>query len=73
MNAGKVAGILLVIAGVLGLIYGGFSYTKQTQAAKIGPIELSVNEKQSVNVPAWVGAGMVVAGGLLLVFGGRTS
>jgi hypothetical protein len=71
MNAIKMAGIALVIAGVLALMYGGFSYTKETHATKIGPIELSVSEKQNVNVPVWAGAAAIVAGGLLLVFGGK--
>jgi uncharacterized membrane protein YphA (DoxX/SURF4 family) len=72
MNAARIAGIVLIVAGVLGLVYGGFSYTKQTHEAKIGPIELSVKEKQTVNVPVWAGAGAVVVGGLLLVLGGKT-
>jgi hypothetical protein len=56
---------------VLGLIYGGFSYTKDTTAVKLGPIELSVKEKETVNVPIWAGVGAIVAGGLLLVLGGK--
>ncbi len=69
MNAAKIAGIVLIVAGVLGLVYGGFSYTKETHQAKVGPIELSVKEKQNVNVPMWAGVGAIVVGGLLLVFG----
>ncbi len=64
-------GIALIVAGVLALAYGGFSYTKDTTAVKLGPVELSVKEKQTVNVPIWAGAAAVVAGGLLLVMGGR--
>ncbi len=71
MNTIKIAAILLIIAGVLGLAYGGFSYTKETHEAKIGPIELSVKEQQTVNVPVWAGVGAIVIGGALLVFGGR--
>ncbi len=73
MNAVKIAAILLIIAGVLGLAYGGFSYTKATHEAKIGPIELSVNERQTVSVPVWAGVGAILIGGALLVFGGRKS
>jgi uncharacterized membrane protein len=73
MNAVKIAAILLIVAGVLGLAYGGFSYTKATHEAKIGPIELSVNERQTVNVPVWAGVGAILIGGALLVFGGRKS
>lgn len=71
MNGIKIAAIVLIAAGVLGLIYGSFSYTKETHQAKLGPIELSVKEKQTVNVPIWAGVGAIVIGGLLLVVGGR--
>ena len=57
MNAVKIAAIVLIVAGVLGLVYGRFSYTKATHEAKLGPIELSVKEKQTVNVPVWAGVG----------------
>ena len=71
MNAVKLVAVALIIAGVLGLLYGGFSYTKDTTAVKLGPIELSVKEKESVNIPVWAGIGAVVVGGLLLVFGSK--
>ena len=69
MNPIKAVGGLLLVAGVLALVYGGFTYTKDTTAVKLGPLELSVKEKQSVNVPVWAGAGAVLAGGLLLLVG----
>lgn len=69
MNAIKGFGIALVLAGVLALAYGGFSYTKDTTAVKLGPLELSVKEKETVNVPVWAGAGMVLAGGVMLLLG----
>jgi hypothetical protein len=71
MNPVKVVAIAVIVAGVLGLLYGGFSYTKETHDVKIGPIELSVKEKQDVNIPVWAGIGAIVVGGLLLVFGGK--
>jgi uncharacterized membrane protein YdcZ (DUF606 family) len=71
MNAIRIAAIVLIAAGVLALAYGNFSYTKSTHEAKIGPIELSVKEKQTVNVPVWAGVGAIVIGAALLVFGGR--
>lgn len=71
MNAVKIAAIVLIAAGVLGLAYGSFSFTKETHEAKIGPIELSVKDKQTVNVPVWAGVGAIVIGGVLLVLGGR--
>lgn len=64
-------GIALLVAGVLALVYGSFSYTKDTTAVKLGPVELSVKEKKTVNVPIWAGVGAIVAGGLLLVFGAK--
>jgi hypothetical protein len=73
MNAIRMGAIALIVAGVLGLAYGGFSYTKDTHEAKIGPIELSVSERQTVNVPIWAGVGAIVAGAALLLFGSRKS
>ena len=67
MNGTKLAALVLIVAGVLGLAYGGFTYTKDTHEANLGPIELSVEEKETVNVPVWLGAGAIIAGVLLLV------
>lgn len=69
MNIFKIAGIILVIAGALGLIYGKFSYTKESKETKMGPIELTIKEQQMVDIPYWVGAGTVVFGSLILLFG----
>ena len=71
MNSTKMIGIILIVAGTLGLAYGGFSYTKDTTAVKLGPIELSVKEKETINVPIWAGVGAIVIGGLLLLMGGK--
>lgn len=71
MNAMKMVGIVLIVGGVLALVYGGFSYTKETHETKIGPLTLSVTDKETVNVPIWAGIGAIVAGGLLLVVGGK--
>ncbi len=72
MNAIKMLGLALIVAGALGLAYGGFSYTKDTTAVKLGPIELSVKEKETVNVPLWAGIAAIVIGGALLVSGGKS-
>jgi hypothetical protein len=72
MNAIKMAGIALIVAGVLGLMYGSFSYTKETHQAKLGPIELSIKDKETVNVPVWAGVAAIAIGGGLLLFGGKT-
>ena len=69
MNYTQIAGAVLVVAGILGLAYGNFSYTKQTHQAKLGPIELSVKERETVNIPSWAGGGAIVVGALLLVLG----
>jgi hypothetical protein len=71
MNAVKMAAVVLIAAGVLGLVYGSFSYTKDTHEAKLGPIELSVKEKKTVNIPVWAGVGAIVIGGALLLIGGK--
>jgi uncharacterized membrane protein len=73
MNTTKILGIVLIVGGALGLMYGGFTYTKETHEAKIGPLTLSVTDKETVNVPIWAGVGAIVIGGLLLVFGNRKS
>jgi len=67
MNTSNLAAIVLIVAGVLGLAYGGFSYTKATHQADLGPLHISLNEKQYVNVPVWAGICAIVIGGLLLV------
>jgi hypothetical protein len=67
MNAIKIMGVVLIVAGILGLAYGSFSFTKETHEAKLGPLELSVKEKETVNVPVWAGVAAIVVGGILLV------
>lgn len=73
MSAVKIVAIMLIIAGILGLVYGSFSYTRETQQAKLGPLELTVKDTETVNVPVWAGVGAIVAGGGLLLFAGRKS
>lgn len=69
MDTRKIVAVLLIVAGALALAYGGFSYTKDTHEANIGPMHLSIAEKRQVNVPVWAGIAAVIAGGLLLVAG----
>jgi multidrug transporter EmrE-like cation transporter len=71
MNAVKIAAIALIVAGVLGLAYGGFSFTKQTHDIDVGPIEMSVKEKETVTVPVWAGVGAIAIGAALLLLGSR--
>lgn len=71
MNPLRIVAVVLVVAGVLALVYGGFSYTREDTAVKVGPLELKVAQKETVNVPVWAGVGAIAAGVLLLAFGGR--
>jgi hypothetical protein len=71
MNSTKLLAIVLIVAGVLSLAYGGFSYTRDTHEAKIGPIEMTIQDKRRVNIPLWAGVVVLVAGGALLTFGAR--
>lgn len=61
--------IVLLVAGALALVYGGFSYTKDTQKAKLGPLEINVTETERVNVPVWAGIALMAVGGGILVVG----
>ena len=67
MSAPRIVAIALIVGGILGLVYGKFSYTKDTHEAKLGPLELSIKDKETVNVPVWAGLVAIVAGGVLLV------
>ena len=71
MNGLKGIALALIIGGALALAYGGFTYTQETHDVKLGPLEFSVKEKKQVNIPIWAGIGAIVAGGLMLVMGGR--
>ena len=66
MNSLKGVAILLLVAGALALVYGGFTYTKKTHKAELGPLSFSIKDKETVNVPVWAGIAAVVAGGVLL-------
>jgi hypothetical protein len=71
MTPWRIAGLVLIVAGALGLAYGSFSYTKDTHEAKIGPLEFSIKDKETVNVPVWAGAGAIIVGVVLLVVRSR--
>jgi multidrug transporter EmrE-like cation transporter len=71
LNAVRIAAVVLIVAGVLGLVYGSFSFTKETHEASLGPLELTVKDKETVNVPVWAGVGAIAIGCILLLFGGR--
>ncbi|WP_199864230.1 hypothetical protein [Acidovorax sp. Root267] len=71
MNAMRIVGVLLLVLGLAGFLTGGFSFTKDTTQAKLGPLELTVKEKESVNIPQWMSLGAMVLGGVILVLGFR--
>jgi hypothetical protein len=71
MGMTKIIGIVLIVAGTLGLMYGGFSYPKDKHDMKIGSLQFSITEKGRVNVPVWAGAGGIALGVILLLIGRR--
>ena len=71
MTAMRIVGVLLLVLGLTGFLTGGFSFTKDTTQAKLGPLELTVKEKETVNVPQWLSLGAMVLGGVVLVLGFR--
>jgi hypothetical protein len=72
MNTQKLVAFVLLVAGGLGLIYGGFSYTRETHQANVGSLHMSVDETRHVNIPVWAGIGALVAGGLMLAMGRKS-
>lgn len=72
MSAQKLIGIILIVGGILALVYGGFTYTKETHQTNIGPLHMEMDEKQHVNVPVWAGVAGIVVGASLLVLGRRS-
>jgi len=71
MNLLRLTAILIIIGGTLGLVYGSFTYTKETRETKLGPIDMSIKEKETINVPVWAGAGAITFGSLILLFGNK--
>ncbi|MGD9952793.1 MAG: hypothetical protein AB7S87_09465 [Burkholderiales bacterium] len=71
MRTMKMIGVALIVAGTLALAYGGFTYTRASHDVKLGPLQFSVKEKETVNVPAWAGTGAIALGVVLLLAGGR--
>jgi uncharacterized membrane protein YidH (DUF202 family) len=72
VSALKLVAIVLIVAGIAGLVYGKFTYTKATHEAKLGSIDLSLKEKKTVNIPLWAGVAAIIAGGFLLLVPRRT-
>lgn len=73
MNTIKMLALVLIAGGILGLMYGSFSYTRETQEVKIGPLEMTVQDKKTVDIPVWAGVTAIVAGGGLLLFASKNT
>ena len=73
MNALRLTGVILILLGLAGFFTGGFSFTKETTQAKLGPLELTVKDKETVNVPQWLSLGAIALGAVVLVLGFRKS
>jgi len=73
MKNTKLLALALIVCGVLGLVYGSFTYTSETHEADLGALQVSIDEKETINVPVWLGAGLVVAGTLLMLVGAKKS
>jgi len=73
MKTQQIVAIVLIAIGVLGLAYGSFTYVKSTRTTELGPIVLSVKDKETVNIPVWAGVGAIAAGGALLLIASRKS
>lgn len=67
----KLAAIALIALGIIGLVYGNISYTKEVQTTKVGPLELSIKDKETINIPIWAGVGSILVGSMLLLIGRR--
>lgn len=72
MSGLKIGGILLIVAGIIGLAYGTFGYSRETHHASMGPMDISVSEQRTVNVPVWAGVGAIVVGAVLLLAGKKS-
>ena len=71
MSIKQIVAIGLILVGVLALVYGSFTYTKEKHEAKIGPLQFSITEKETINIPVWAGVGAIGIGVILLIAGPR--
>lgn len=71
MGIARITALIVIVAGIAALVYGGFSYTTESTAAKLGPLELKVKEENRVNIPVWAGVAAIVAGGIVLLVSAR--
>lgn len=66
-----ILGVILLVSGVVGLVHPNFSYHKQEEVAKIGPIKATVDEEKDVQIPAAVSIVLLVSGIGLVLLGPR--
>jgi hypothetical protein len=71
MIALRVIAIVLILAGAAGLAMGEFNYTEERTALKAGPLELKVQDKETIAIPVWASGGAIALGVVLLLVGGR--
>jgi uncharacterized membrane protein YdcZ (DUF606 family) len=71
MSVTRIIGVLLIVGGILGVVFSSFSFTKETHEIKLGPVELAVKEKETVNIPIWASVAAIVVGGVLVAVGGK--
>jgi len=71
MSVTRIIGVVLIVCGILGVVFSSFSFTKETHEIKLGPIELAVKEKETVNIPVWASVAAIVIGGVLVLVGGK--
>ena len=71
MRGIRILAVVLIVVGTLGLAYGAFTYTRETHRAKVGSLDISVKEKEKVNIPVWGSVGAIAAGTVLLLAGGK--
>jgi len=67
MEGNRLLGLIILVLGILAVTYGGFTYTREREKARIGPLHIEVEDKEHVNIPLWVGVAGAVGGALLLV------
>jgi hypothetical protein len=71
MSLVKMIAVVLITLGVIGLVYGNITYTKESHETKVGPIELSIKDKETISIPIWAGVGSIAFGSMLLLLGRR--
>ena len=67
----KIAGIVLIVAGILALAYGGFSYTRDKKVIDLGPIQATAKTRETVPIPPLLGGAAIAAGVIMLVMSSR--